>query len=74
MNEDWNPSVVYVRHTSGNKGFIEEHVCWNTERFIAAQQASCEAINGMRKKATDPVVGIEIVTKEVYRAEKWPGR
>lgn len=69
-NEPWDPGVVYLRHTTNDKGHIEAHQCWNRGNFILSQMDNCEAVNNKREKG-QPEVGVIICTKGAYDGERF---
>lgn len=66
---DWKPGTIYVRHLSGGKGSIRQHVCWNKDRFIEFLFEDHEVVNAKRKPG-EPEVSFEIVDRAAYAAER----
>lgn len=66
---DWEPGLLYVRHTANGKGAIEMHQCWQIGFFIAALEARCKEANVKRKKG-DKEIGYMLSSRAEYFAER----
>lgn len=61
MNDRWKMGTVYLRHkTKDGKSHFSEMPCWNTDRYIAAQQRAALNENG----------SIEVITEAAYRRSR----
>lgn len=65
---EWEPGLLYIRHTANGKGSIEMHQCWHVSNFIAALDARCKEANSKRKKG-DKEIGFVLSSRAQYFAE-----
>jgi hypothetical protein len=62
---------IYLRHTATDgKSFVQEHRCWDADRFIASQQQAAAKVNADTKPGTPRLAKVEQITANQYRTER----
>ena len=69
-------SELYLKQTdTEGRLTITEHTVWDSARFLQARHKdSMTANNDVLKKNPDyiPLAKVEVITRDEYRAYKWP--
>ena len=61
MSEQWKQGTVFLRNKGKDgTGYVSEHACWNTDLFIASQNAAAIKAGG----------SIEVITEADYKRSK----
>jgi hypothetical protein len=62
---------VFLRHTgTDGKSYVQQHRCWDAERFLTAQQRAARDVNDKEKSPDTQRARVELITEAQYHQER----